>query len=150
MPRPGKSQKRRSSDSLARCFRRKEISRNNHLWIPESCNATWPGSRHSGPKKEARANSISLRAGSFCFAGYRLFDFDVIAGVNIRSAVGDKYGRRVAAHVKNYALSQHFTRQIIPVIPSRRAAKAIQTVLEPLGLGGKLHKRTLVTEYPKI
>ena len=51
--------------------------------MPESCKA----SRSRGPprsKKKARAGSISRRAGGFCFGGYRLFDFDVIACVYIR------------------------------------------------------------------
>src|SRR6266481_926822 len=149
MPMPGRSQKHKSLDSLAKSFPKEEISGNTCIGMPESCHTSW--SREGlRSKNKARARSISRRARSSCFAGYRLFDFDVIARVNTRRAVGDKYGRRVAAHVENYAFSQHFSRQIVPIIPTRRTAKAIQTVLKPLGLGSKLRERTLITEYPKI
>ena len=108
--------------------------------------------REAGPrgKKKARARHTSQRARSSYFAGYRLFDFDVIARVNIRGAEGDKHCGRVAAHVDDDAFAEHFAGQIVPVIPSRRAAETIHPVLKLFRLGRQFRQRSLVPEYSKI
>ena len=78
----------------------------------------------AGPRanEKARAEGAPQRAGSLGYAGDRLFDFDVIAGVNGFGAVGNKNGGRVAADVYDDAFAQHFAWQVVPVIPPRRAA----------------------------
>src|SRR5580658_6675828 len=82
--------------------------------------------------------------------GYGLFDFDVIAGVNIHGAVSDEDGRGVVAYVKDNTLAQHFARQVVPVIPSGRAAETIETILIPFRLRSEFRERSLVSENSKI
>src|SRR5215469_18617539 len=80
----------------------------------------------------------------------KLFDFDVVSGVHLQFAVGDKHCGSVVTDVDDHAFADHFSWQVIPLVLYRGAAEAVHLVLIIGKLDGRLRRGTLVAEDAEI
>src|SRR5690242_16326030 len=99
-------------------------------------------------KRKARAGKFP--AGHHSARRLFLFDFDVIAGVNIRGTDRNYHRRRVTAYIEHDSLAKNLAGQVIPFVALRRASKAVDHELIILGLRHSFRVRSLVAEDAKV
>src|ERR1700682_1859701 len=99
---------------------------------------------------ETKKPAAERRSGLISLDGEKLFQFDVIASVNIGGGEGEQRGGRIGALVDYDAFAENFTWQIFPLIFLVGAAKTVHFVLITLGLGNRFGQGALVTEHPEI
>src|SRR5450755_1136944 len=75
-----------------------------------------------------------------------LFDFDVIAGVNLAHAVRDEHRRCIRRSAHHNSLADHLTRHIFPRVFRGDASVTVYVEGDPLGLKRRLVFGSLVAE----
>src|SRR5713226_1839296 len=141
----GKTRKLVYLGSRVRFSRRVPIAResDNPLFglAPQDCRTI--------AKEEARAKRAQ-RAGSTRKWISRLFDFDVVACVDLAGTQGNHHRGRVASDVEDKTLPKNFSGQIVPFISLRRAPEAVHHVLIVFRLWHRLGPRALVPENAEV
>jgi len=79
-----------------------------------------------------------------------LFQFHVVARVNLIADHGKQDGRSVLADIQDDTFADHFTRQVVPPIMFRAAAEPVQRILLVLLHWNCLIRCALIAEHPEV